>query len=59
MSKCSFGRKTRYSDIGLELLHRRCCWPGVAFWEVHPAYLKRAWNWRTAGLLLFPQYGER
>src|ERR1035441_3219230 len=25
---------TRHSDIGLEFLHRRCCWPYVAFEEI-------------------------
>ena len=28
-----FGRITRYSDIGLESLRRRCCWPKVVIWE--------------------------
>ena len=29
-------RVTRHSDIGLEFLHRWCCWPEVAFWEMRP-----------------------
>ena len=28
------GRITRDSDIGLEFLCRRCCWPEVALWEM-------------------------
>src|ERR1035437_5938141 len=27
-------RITRDSDIGLEFLRRRCCWPEVALWEI-------------------------
>ena len=30
------GRITRDSDIGPEFLHRRCCCPKVAFWEMCP-----------------------
>jgi hypothetical protein len=31
-SECS-GGITRYSDIGLEFLHRRCCWPEVVLYR--------------------------
>jgi hypothetical protein len=31
--RCAEERITRYSDIGLEFLHRRCCWPEVALGE--------------------------